>query len=281
MTTVPVVLSTGVTSKTVPGSTPHETPAEVPSRPKPEATLEFRVLDIFGVPVKEAGLSFGVGGGIGMDKGDEGRNRWKLYDIKGGVHVTCGDYDVTHPLGPGANEILVPGPEGSRFGEIAVLPAGWDEVRIRLKGKKEWNSPTARDPELGQRFLFVLPGEHEVSDCAGQVAGSVLVTTGRRSSFALNRFAALKLEVEWLNSEPRPFPTWVPVNVRGITPGSSFPEGRKLLVKGAFSGMRLSEFGLLPGTYEVSSESKPPAFQETLQLKGGEIRLLKIQHWLK
>ena len=262
----------------------QQSPVELSSQTAPQyrqATLRFQVTDVSGWVVDRPGLSVilrtGAGGG---DREADGSFKVRLWGNECSVQVLCGDLNSTHPLQPGEN--VIPLRHGSEFGEVAVQPADWEKVRIRRVGQAaNWRLPSGMDPQIGRRFLFVTPGTYEISDHGEFVAGRVEVVAGGRATFTLSRLAGIKLEVAFTNeSDERKPPKMLPIRIRGLSEDASYPRGFRIsMVVGNRQRMYV-ESGLVPGTYEVTSEELNPHFLQVVDVKGGEVRTVRILHTL-
>jgi hypothetical protein len=291
-------LRTPTSTTSVQGATAEESPASEdapppsPSSPSPvtaatppavnsqPATLSFRVSDVFGWDIKNPGLNIilsrGAGGG---DREADGSLKLRLYGAEANIQVLCGDLTSTHLLRAGEN--VVPLAHGTEFGEVAILPADWEKVRIRPLGTSNWRLPSSLDPHIGRRFLFVTPGAYEVSDHGDFIAGRVDVVGGRRSMFTLTRLAGIKIEVAFSNeSEDKRAPKTLGVTIRGVSDGASHPNGYRILLMTGNSQRKYVETGLVPGTYEVASPDLMPQFTQTMAVQGGEVRPVRIVHTL-
>ena len=264
-------------------STPPQVQTAVPSQTHPQsrqATLKFHVTDVYGWEVQRPGLSIilkDIGGAENPER--DGSFKVKLWASSSSVHVLCGDLNSTHTVQPGEN--VIPLDHGSTFGEVAIHPADWDKVRIRLVGTDTPKRPTSMDPQIGRRFLFVSPGTYEVLDHGEFVAGRVEVVAGKRSTFTLTRLAGIKLEVAFSNeAEGKRVPKSLPIRLRGLSPGASHESGYRILVMTGHYQRMYVETGLVPGTYEVTSEELSPRFLEVVDVRGGEVRTVRILHTL-
>ena len=248
------------------------------SSPPSSALVIIHVADVYGIEVKEPGLSVIAGsGGLGFDGKDDRITKFRIYGADARIQILCGDLDSSHQLNPGDNLIQLS--HGNGFGELAIKPAEWEKVQVRLKGDSRWKNPTGVDPAIGRRFLFLNPGEYEVSDHKGFVAGTALVVGGRRTTFTLTRLGAIKLEVSFTNeSKEKRAPTTLAVEIRGISPNASHPNGYRILLMTRNNQRTFVESGLEPGTYHVTSEQLPPRSQETFVVQGGEVRTVRFIH---
>jgi hypothetical protein len=287
---------TGTTSS--PGVREETAPPEVPAAPPPvekeptppvpavtrgspppgSALVIINVTDVNGIEIKEPGLSIITpSGGLGFDSKDDRITRFRIYGAEAQIRILCGDLNTSHQLSPGDNLIQLP--HGTEFGELAIKPAEWEKVQIRLKGGPGWRNPTGMDPEIGRRFLFLNPGEYEISDHKGFVAGTAVVVGGRRTTFTLTRLGAIKLDVSFTNeSKEKRAPVMLPVEIRGVTPNASHPNGYRISLMTRNNQRTYVESGLNPGTYQVTSEQLQPRYQETFVIQGGEVRIAKFTH---
>ena len=284
----PAPASTPDPSRPIDSVTPHRgleeassivevhTAAPVPTRRTTNVVV--RVRDLFG--------RVAVGTGVGFGFGDEGWDAWHQTDWEGGashvvdfnpgesdrswIRVQCGDALIKVARREGRVEIEFPHAD-STFGELAIQPAGWHGARIRLTGEKNWSISNATDSDLGQRFLFVTPGEYEITDDyeSETVIGRMRVVANQRSTYRISGRGAIQVT---LIKEPHAKVSgkeeWV--RVRGLSALASFGEGVTLPIY----GVGRTFFGLEPGLYEVSV-----CGGETLhyvELRGGEIAAVNL-----
>lgn len=239
------------------------------------ALVVIHVADVYGIEIKEPGLNILTdSGGLGFDSRDDRITKFRIYGAEARIRILCGDLDSSHQLNPGDN--LVQLTHGNEFGELAIKPAEWEKVQIRPKGNTGWKNPTGVDPGIGRRFLFLTPGEYEVSDHKGFVAGTAVVVAGRRTPFTLTRLGAIRLDLSFVVN-PEPIPPWVPIKIRGITVGASHPEGYGILMMTKNNQWSYVQHGLEPGGYEVTVDEATCRFAETLYLKGGEVRRVDVR----
>jgi hypothetical protein len=75
----------------------------------------------------------------------------------------------------------IPGRSAGVYGELAILPVGWGDLRASLRGERSWHSCVVNDSQLGHRFLYLMPGHYEIADRQGVTHGEAPVS-GLRSS---------------------------------------------------------------------------------------------------
>jgi hypothetical protein len=257
-------------------------PAPVRSESKPSGArmdlVKVYVRDVFGITVRAVKFIVNDGSGaLFLETDDEGL---AVTEIRpNGIYeadVFIGQLHSRHPLVKGENEIQVPSHQGREFGEVAILPAEWEKAAVRKKGWDHWSYADSTDLEVGRRFLFLRPGIYDIFDGRDGSACRVEVVAGQRTTFYMKRVGAIRLELTFPVT-PREMPESVPVMIRGLGHRTTHPRGYRIFMVTKNGQLSFTEYGLEPGTYQVSCMDTPyRPFQETVEVIEGEIRKVDV-----
>jgi hypothetical protein len=260
----------------LPPPAPRIPPAAEPKPAAKKWTAE--VSDIFGAKVKgvRIALTRSDGGGRGhLVTSEEGRleipdDAWEE------SFLDCGDFHIPLKALERGTPFQIPGRSAAVFGELAVLPLGWDEARVSLQGQNSWKQAAAADEKIGHRFLFLMPGTYEISDPKSTPLGTAEVRAGQRTTFTMTRWSGIRLNVSYVVL-PEKVPSMVTVKIKGLSVGATHPSGWRISLMIGNAQWTYTEYGLAPGVYEVSSDEPDYVFSERFDLVEGKVRTVDVR----
>ena len=238
----------------------------------------MQVFDIFGEKVKGARIRVTRSDGAALLSERTGENG--VLELPPGTwedsQLHCGAFFYPVRRIAKGVPLKIPGISAGLYGELALLPLGWEEVRVSLQGQQSWNQSAVDDEKIGHRFLFLMPGTYEIADIRGQALGSAEVRAGQRTTFTISRWSGLKLIVSFVEA-PEKVPAMVAIKIKGLSAGATHPTGYRILMMTGHGQWTFTEYALNPGVYEVSADESDYLFSEVMELEGGKVRPVNIR----